>query len=284
MTKPVDKNKQLRARRDSKAPKVRKSISVNPKYKNKKRKKIKSSENIIKRIFVTTFRWFLWFLWFFFSRFTILISVVLIGFIIFEYSRIGPLNNLVDARVSGSVTLLDKNGQIFAWRGNQFGGAITATAVSPHLKNAVVAAEDRRFYKHFGISPRGIASAIRINIREGRSPLRGHGGSTITQQVAKILCLGTNFDPSDGSSEAHFEKQCRKNSIVRKLREIPFSIAMELKFSKDEILMIYLNRVYLGAGNQGFEAASRMYFDKSAVYLNPSESAMLAGLLVAPSY
>ncbi len=61
MTKPVDKNKQLRARRDSKAPKVRKSISVNPKYKNKKRKKIKSSENIIKRIFVTTFRWFLGF-------------------------------------------------------------------------------------------------------------------------------------------------------------------------------------------------------------------------------
>ena len=59
---------------------------------------------------------------------------------------------------------------------------------------------------------------------------------------------------------------------------------MELKFSKDQILMIYLNRVYLGAGNQGFEAASRMYFDKSAAYLNPSESAMLAGLLVAPSY
>lgn len=284
MTKPVDKNKQLRARRDSKAPKVRKKISVNATHKNKKQKKIKSSKNIIHRIFVTTFRWIFWFIWFFFSRFTILISVVLIGFIIFEYSRIGPLNNLVDARVSGSVTLLDKNGQIFAWRGNQFGGAITATAVSPHLKNAVVAAEDRRFYKHFGISPRGIASAIRINIREGRSPLRGHGGSTITQQVAKILCLGTNFDPSDGSSEAHFEKQCRKNSIVRKLREIPFSIAMELKFSKDEILMIYLNRVYLGAGNQGFEAASRMYFDKSAVYLNPSESAMLAGLLVAPSY
>jgi len=284
MTKPVDKKKQIRARRDIKAPKVRKKISASPKYINKKRKKVKSSKNIIKQIFATGFRWFLWFLWFFFSRFAILVSVVLIGFIIFEYSRIGPLNKLVDARVSGSITLLDKHGQVFAWRGNQFGGAITANAVSPHLKNAVVAAEDRRFYKHFGISPRGIASAIRINIREGRSPLRGHGGSTITQQVAKILCLGTNFDPSNGLSEADFEKECRKNSIVRKLREIPFSIAMELEFSKDEILMIYLNRAYLGAGNQGFEAASRRYFDKSAMYLNPSESAMLAGLLVAPSY
>ena len=284
MTKPIDKNKKIRARRENKAPTVRRKIVANTKRVTKRRKHQKKNKNFLKRFLSNIVRWFLWFLWFFFSRFTVLVSIVLIGFVIFEYSRIGPLDKLIDARTSGSVTLLDKHGQVFAWRGNQFGGAITANAVSPHLKNAVVAAEDRRFYKHFGISPRGIASAIRINIREGRSPLRGHGGSTITQQVAKLLCLGTNFDPTTGTSEADFEKDCRKNSILRKLREIPFSIAMELKFTKDEILMIYLNRVYLGAGNQGFEAASQRYFDKSAVYLNPSEAAMLAGLLVAPSY
>ncbi|MDG2097664.1 MAG: PBP1A family penicillin-binding protein [Paracoccaceae bacterium] len=280
MAKPIDKIKKINATRDKKAPNIRKKISGAPRKKTLKKK----NKNKIKQFFLKVLRWFLWLFWFSFSRSFILLSIILIGFIIFEYSRIGPLNTLIDARSAGSVTLLDKHGQIFAWRGNQFGGVITANEVSPHLKNAVVAAEDRRFYKHFGISPRGIASAIRINIREGRSPLRGHGGSTITQQVAKILCLGSTYDKSNHSSETDFEKECRRNTIFRKLREIPFSIAMELKFTKDEILMIYLNRVYLGAGNQGFEAASIRYFDKSAKYLNPAESAMLAGLLVAPSY
>lgn len=190
----------------------------------------------------------------------------------------------VDGRTSGSVTMLDRDGEVFAWRGEQFGGLIRVETVSPYLKNAVVATEDKRFYKHFGISPRGIASAIRINLREGRGPLQGHGGSTITQQVAKILCLGNDYDPEGGVSERDFEADCRKTSMARKIKEIPFSLAMELKYTKDEILMIYLNRAYLGAGAQGFEAASQRYFGKSAAVVDPSESALLAGLLVAPSY
>lgn len=190
----------------------------------------------------------------------------------------------VDGRTSGSVTMLDRDGEVFAWRGEQFGGLIRVETVSPYLRNAVVATEDKRFYKHFGISPRGIASAVRINLREGRGPLQGHGGSTITQQVAKILCLGTNYDPDGGMSEQDFEADCRKTTMARKIKEIPFSFAMELKYTKDEILMIYLNRAYLGAGAQGFEAAAQRYFGKTAGVVDPSESALLAGLLVAPSY
>lgn len=190
----------------------------------------------------------------------------------------------VDGRTSGSVTMLDRDGEVFAWRGEQFGGLIRVETVSPYLKNAVVATEDKRFYKHFGISPRGIASAMRINLSEGRGPLQGHGGSTITQQVAKILCLGNDFDPEGTISEQEFEADCRKTTMARKIKEIPFSLAMELKYKKDEILMIYLNRAYLGAGAQGFEAASQRYFGKSAAVVDPAESALLAGLLVAPSY
>ncbi|MCB1366307.1 MAG: transglycosylase domain-containing protein [Rhodobacteraceae bacterium] len=200
------------------------------------------------------------------------------------YLQLPPPEAQVDGRVRGSVTMLDRDGNVFAWRGEQFGGMIRASTVSPYLKNAVVATEDKRFYRHFGISPRGIASAIRINLAEGRGPLSGHGGSTITQQVAKILCLGRNYDPDSGISERDFEADCRQTSIARKLKEVPYSLAMELKYTKDEILMIYLNRVFLGAGAQGFEAASQRYFGKSSSAVSPAEAAMLAGLLVAPSY
>ena len=66
---------------------------------------------------------------------------------------------------------------------------------------AIIATEDKRFYSHFGVSPRGVAGAIRINLSEGRSPLSGHGGSTLTQQVAKLLCLGVPYDPDGGMTE-----------------------------------------------------------------------------------
>jgi membrane peptidoglycan carboxypeptidase len=200
------------------------------------------------------------------------------------YVQLPPAEDQVDGRSRGSVTMLDRTGKVFSWRGKQFGGLIRVETVSPFLKNAVVATEDKRFYSHFGISPRGIASAIRINLQEGRGPLQGNGGSTITQQVAKILCLGNNYDPTSGMSEREFERDCRQTTMLRKLKEVPYSLAMELKYGKDAILMIYLNRAYLGAGAQGFQAASQRYFGKNAIDVNASESAMLAGLLVAPSY
>ncbi len=200
------------------------------------------------------------------------------------YSTLPPLADLLDDRAQGSVTMIDRNGEVFAWRGETFGGVITAGTVSPYLKNAIVATEDRRFYWHLGVSPRGIAGAIRSNLSAGRGALSGAGGSTITQQVAKLLCLGVPFDTATWDSEAEYEADCRRGTVWRKIKELPYAFALEAKFSKDEILTIYMNRAFLGAGARGFEAAAQRYFGRSANEIGPSESAMLAGLLVAPSY
>jgi penicillin-binding protein 1A len=125
------------------------------------------------------------------------------------------------------------------------------------LKDAVVATEDKRFYSHFGVDPQGIASAVKINLTQGRGALQGHGGSTITQQLAKLLCLGEGFDPIKWKSESDYEAECRKSSIWRKVKEVPYAMAMEAKYSKQDILNIYMNRSYLGAGAGGVAALFR---------------------------
>src|SRR5690606_5574302 len=107
--------------------------------------------------------------------------------------------------------------------------------------------------------------------------------STITQQTAKLLCLGVQWDPTQWKSEADYEKDCRRGGMWRKIKEVPFAMAMEAKYSKEEILTVYLNRAYLGAGARGFEAAAQRYFGKSAKDVSSAEAAMLAGLLKAPS-
>lgn len=228
-------------------------------------------------------RWVVWAIWSLAWRGTAVVVIILGLTTLYNMSMLPPADELTDGRVRGSVTMSDRNGEVFAWRGDQFGGLVTVETVSPHLRNAVVATEDKRFYSHWGISPRGIASAVRINLSEGRGPLSGHGGSTITQQVAKLLCLGNAFDPDAGMTEAEYEADCRAGSVWRKVKEVPYALALEGRYSKDEILTIYLNRAYLGAGARGFEAASQRYFGKSASQVNAAESAMLAGLLVAPS-
>ena len=122
-------------------------------------------------------------------------ALILFGFSYFYYAQLPAYDALIDARARGSVTLLDRDGKVFAWRGETFGGQVDVETVSPFLRDAVIATEDKRFYRHFGISPRGIASAISINMSEGRGPFEGNGGSTITQQLAKLLCLGVVYDP-----------------------------------------------------------------------------------------
>lgn len=187
--------------------------------------------------------------------------LVLGGATAYYYSQLPDLASLLDPREGGSVTLVDVDGDTFAWRGQQLGIAM-ADQVSPHLVNAIVATEDRRFYWHFGIDLRGTARAALTNLRSGDTV---QGGSSITQQVAKLIW----FDNA--------------RTIERKLKEIPAALALEARFSKDEILSIYLNRAYLGASTTGFEAASERYFGKSAADVTPAEAAMLAGLLRAPS-
>lgn len=210
-------------------------------------------------------------------------TLVLAGFVAFYASTLPPVEELLDARIKGSVTVMDREGKTFAWRGDQYGGVITTKTVSPYLKNAIVATEDKRFYRHFGISPRGVASAISINLSEGRGPLEGNGGSTITQQVAKLLCLGVPFDPEKWKNQTEYEADCRKGSLLRKAKEAVYAMALEWTYSKDDILNIYMNRSFLGAGANGFEAASQRYFGKSSSDLEPAEAAMLAGLLKAPT-
>ncbi|TMV93950.1 penicillin-binding protein [Thioclava sp. BHET1] len=223
-------------------------------------------------------------IWGGFWRFTMVIALVVVGTSLYFYSTLPDYTKLLDGRTRGSVTMLDDQNKVFAWRGETFGGQIDAKNVSPFLRDAVIATEDKRFYHHFGISPRGIASAIAINLRAGRGPFEGNGGSTITQQVAKLLCLGVKFNPKEWKNEAAYESDCRSGGLKRKIKEVPYAFALELKYTKDQILSIYLNRAYLGAGARGFEAASERYFGISAANVDPQQAAMLAGLLKAPSY
>ncbi len=222
-------------------------------------------------------------LWRIFWRLGLVAGLVLGAFVAWTASTLPPAAELVDGRARGSVTLLDDRGEPFAWRGDQFGGAVTASSVAPALRDAVVATEDRRFWWHPGIDPQGIASAMRINVREGRRPWSGNGGSTITQQTAKLLCLGRAFDPAEWEDEAAYEADCRRTTLTRKAQEAVYALAMEWAYTKEEILTIYLNRAYLGAGTRGFEAAASRYFGHGAAEVSPAEAAMLAGLLKAPT-
>ncbi len=251
--------------------------------KRKARRAPKPRRGGIVGFFSAIIGWFLRLVWKITWRLSAVAALVLAVIVGYLYTTLPPLEALLDGRARGSVTLLDRDGEVFAWRGDQFGGVVTADSVSPHLKHAVIATEDKRFYRHLGVSPRGIASAVRINMSEGRGPLQGHGGSTITQQVAKLICFGQSYDPTSGMTEQEYEADCRRTSIQRKAKEALFSVAMELKYTKDDILSIYLNRAYMGGGAYGAEAASQRFFGKPAAAVSPAEGAMLAGLLTAPT-
>ncbi|WP_371227680.1 transglycosylase domain-containing protein [Roseovarius sp. 2305UL8-3] len=247
------------------------------------RRRTARKRNPIMAFFLRIARWILRLVWKVTSR-VVAVAFVVLGLAVgYTYTTLPDVSEFLDGRARGSVTLLDREGEVYAWRGDQFGGVVTAQTVSPHLKNAVVATEDKRFYRHFGLSPRGIASAVRINLREGRGPLSGHGGSTITQQTAKLLCLGVVYDKSEWESEQDYVRDCRRGSLARKAKEAVFALAMEAKYTKDQILSIYMNRAYMGAGAYGVEAASQRYFGKPAATVTAPEAAIMAGLLTAPT-
>ncbi|WP_449230557.1 transglycosylase domain-containing protein [Azospirillum doebereinerae] len=161
-----------------------------------------------------------------------------------------------------SVTVLAADGTEFARFGDLHGTTLGVRDLPPHLVKAVLAIEDRRFYSHFGIDPIGLMRAVCVNWRTGRAV---QGGSTITQQLAKNLFLTA------------------EKSLKRKIQEAMLALWLEHRFTKDQILTAYLNRVYLGAGTFGVDAASRTYFGKPATQVDLRESAVLAALLKAPS-
>ncbi|MBU2992549.1 transglycosylase domain-containing protein [Octadecabacter sp. 1_MG-2023] len=231
------------------------------------------------------FKWLLILLWRIFWRGTLVVSV-LIGIGVFYYaSTLPPIEEMVDGRTRGSVTLLDARGETFAWRGDQFAGMIRSESVSDDLRNAIIATEDKRFYAfyHFGVDFYATAAAMARNFRNGGNPLSGAGGSSITQQTAKLLCFGRAYDPTVWETETDYEAECRRTTLWRKVQEAVYAFALETRYTKEDILTIYINRAYLGAGSRGFEAASQRYFGISAAQVNPAQSAMLAGLLKAPS-
>ncbi|MFK7901350.1 MAG: transglycosylase domain-containing protein [Nitratireductor sp.] len=154
------------------------------------------------------------------------------------------------------------DGSLIANRGVTGGQNTALDEMSPYLPMAVIAIEDRRFKYHFGVDPIGLARAMVTNVAKGRFV---QGGSTLTQQLAKNLFL----EP--------------KRTLSRKAQEAILAFWLESKFSKDEIIELYLNRVYFGSGAYGVDAASRRYFGKSARDVNLAEAALLAGLLKAPS-
>jgi penicillin-binding protein 1A len=168
----------------------------------------------------------------------------------------------LDAARRPSLTLEDKSGRIIATFGDLVGEPLRLKDFPPALPEAVVAVEDRRFWHHFGIDPIGLLRAAAVNIVAGHVV---QGGSTLTQQVAKTLFL----------SNARTAK--------RKVQELLLTIWLERHFTKTEILEIYLNRVYLGAGAWGMDAAAKTFFNVSARRLTLPQAAVLAGLPRAPS-
>lgn len=171
-------------------------------------------------------------------------------------------SSLWKVKKSPGVTVLASDGSVVAQRGVFNSTMVGVAEMPPHLPRAIIATEDRRFYGHFGMDVIGFFRAMVANVQAGGVV---QGGSTITQQLAKNLFLTP------------------ERTLLRKIRELMLALWLEARLSKDDILTLYMNRVYLGSGAYGVEAASQRYFGKSARKVNLQEAALLAGLLKAPS-
>jgi len=172
------------------------------------------------------------------------------------------LDRLTNATRRPSITLVTADGQILASYGDLYGKPVRLNELPPYLTDALLAKEDRRFYRHIGIDPIGLLRAILADISAGHLV---QGGSTITQQLAKNIFL----TPA--------------RTIRRKGQELLLALWLEHNMTKEQILTLYLNRVYFGSGAYGVEAAARKYFGKPAAKVTPFEAAMLVGMVKAPS-
>ena len=177
-------------------------------------------------------------------------------------SQLPDTTHLLDKTSSHDITILDDKGRLIARRGLTQGALVPIAELPAYVPNAFVAIEDRRFRHHFGIDPIGMARAAVDNMTVGHV---AQGGSTITQQLAKNLFL----DP--------------KRTFDRKVQEALLALYLESRYSKDQILTLYLNRVYFGAGVYGVQAAAERFFGKPASQLTLPEAAMLAGSVKAPA-
>ena len=189
---------------------------------------------------------------------------VIFGAVFFShfFSDLPDVGNLMLAGPSRDVTILDDRGRLIARRGLVQGAMVNVSDLPSYVPNAFIAIEDRRFREHFGIDPIGMSRAGVRNMMAGHVV---QGGSTLTQQLAKNLFLS----PS--------------RTFDRKVQEAMLALYLESRYSKDQILTLYLNRVYFGAGVFGIEAAAEKFFGKHADELGLTEAAMLAGSVKAPA-
>jgi len=188
--------------------------------------------------------------------------IAAIGVVIWVGLHLPPIQSLEIPKRPPSIQILGLDGRVLANRGEMGGAAVPLNEVPAYLPKAFIAIEDRRFFFHYGIDPIGLGRAMFANVlHRGVS----QGGSTITQQLAKNLFL------------------TQERTLTRKLQEAVLALWLEHKYSKAEILELYLNRVYFGAGAYGVEAAAQRYFGKSARQMTLAESALLAGLVKSPS-
>ena len=169
---------------------------------------------------------------------------------------------LWDAKREPAIEYVDRNGKTIAIRGPRYGRAIKIDELPPHVPRAFIAAEDKRFYEHDGADTQAMARAAISNVISRRTV---SGASTITQQLVKNLVLSP------------------EQTLKRKVQEVRLARELEEKLSKNEILELYLNRVYFGSGFYGLGAASRFYFGKDPQDLTLAEASLLATLPKAPS-
>ncbi|WP_188408023.1 transglycosylase domain-containing protein [Agaricicola taiwanensis] len=188
-------------------------------------------------------------------------GIALAGLLVYEIGKLPPIHELAVPKRPPSMTMIAPNTMVLATRG-ETAGFVGIEEMPPDLPNAVIAIEDRRFRSHWGFDPKGILRAAVENFRAGGFV---QGGSTLTQQLAKNIFLTPD------------------RSLERKFQELILAGWLEMSFTKDEILEMYLNRVYFGAGAHGVEAAARRFFGKSARNVSLAEAAILAGLVQAPS-
>ena len=178
------------------------------------------------------------------------------------YSTLPGYDELKQSPNGQMIRVRAADGTVIVSLGPSFGAWLPYEQIPAIMSDAMVSVEDRRFRSHFGVDPIGIARSVSVRIQRGRF---AQGGSTITQQLARNIFLTND------------------KTWTRKFREIILALAMERKFSKDQILELYLNRVYFGGGAYGVDAASRKFFDHPATTLSLAESAIIAGLVKAPS-
>jgi penicillin-binding protein 1A len=204
-----------------------------------------------------------------FSRFIFItvfsaLTIIVCGKIISDFiDNLPSIQQLGDYTPNLSTKIYDKDNNLIAELFMERRVLATISDIPPNLQNAFISIEDNDFFKHWGISTKGIIRAFSRMLLKGRA---AEGGSTITQQLAKTIFL------------------TREKTMVRKIKEVLLTIQLEKNYSKTEILQFYINQIYFGSGSHGVQAAAKIYFNKDIKDLNLAECAMLAAIPKSPNY